>query len=51
MNLKIILKKQKYSCLVLGLAYKKDTNSTINSASISFLKKKYLNFKIVSFCL
>ena len=48
---KIILKKQKYSCLVLGLAYKKDTNSTINSASISFLKKisKFQNCKFFAY--
>lgn len=48
---KIILKKQKYNCLVLGLAYKKDTNSTINSASISFLKKisKFQNCKFFAY--
>ena len=48
---KIILKKQKYNCLVLGLAYKKDTNSTINSASISFLNKtsKFQNCKFFAY--
>jgi len=48
---KIILKKQKYNCLVLGLAYKKNTNSTINSASISFLNKisKFQNCKFFAY--
>ena len=35
---KIVKKNKQYNCLILGLSYKENTNSVLNSASISFLK-------------
>jgi UDPglucose 6-dehydrogenase len=35
---RIVKNSKKYNCLVLGLSYKENTNSILNSASISFLK-------------